>query len=264
MRATLALSSYGYSILKNIFYRKRFSGVGKLDNHNLGNLFLTLAGKYAGDLVSAVRALEQAIGAVGHVYPATLEQTDLVVELSNGEIVKGETDIDVPRYDRNLRIKKAWLEPAGKIYFGAEEAIETADAIIFCPGSLYTSVVATLLPAGVKEAIGASKAKLIYVSGSVYEMEGETGPEKLSDFVKELQSYLPRKIDLILHNVHELNSEEKKKYQEKKWAVFANDKEKISEYKVIDAEYEKPVGVFWIERLGEVLCEVIGDKNRLR
>ncbi|MBI5222309.1 MAG: YvcK family protein [Candidatus Magasanikbacteria bacterium] len=262
LRAVLALSVYDYKILKNIFYRERFSGAGKLDNHNLGNLFLTLAGKYAGDFVSATRALEQAVDAVGHVYPAALEQTDLAVELSNGEIVKGEAEIDVPKYDRSLRIQKAWLEPAGQVYSGAKEAIEQADAIIFCPGSLYTSVIAALLSVGVKEAIAASKAKLIYVPGSVYELEGETGPEKLSDFVKELQSYLPRKIDLVIHNVHALNTAEQKKYQDKKWAVFENDKEKIPEYKVMDVEYEKPVGVFWIERLGEILRETIGDKNK--
>lgn len=260
MRAVLSLSVYDYKLLKNIFFRKRFFGCGKLDEHNLGNLFLVLAAKYAGDYVSAIRALEQAIDAVGRVYPATLEQTDLVVELSNGQTVKGEADIDAPKYDRGLRIKKAWLEPAGKIYSGAKEAIERADIIIFCMGSLYTSVVATLLPLGVKEAIAKSKAKLIYTPGSVYELEGETGPEKLSDRVNELQSYLPRKIDLIIHNVHALNKEEQKKYQEKRWAVFANDKEKIPEYKIMDVEYEKPVGVFWAERLGEILREAIGGK----
>lgn len=260
MRAVLSLSVYDYKLLKNIFFRKRFSECGKLEEHNLGNLFLVLAAKYAGDYVSAIRALEQAVDAVGRVYPATLDQTDLVIGLSNGEIVRGEAEIDVPKYDRSLRIKKAWLEPAGKIYSGAREAIEQADAMIFCPGSLYTSVIAAILPVGVKEAIAKSKAKLIYTPGSIYELEGETGPDKLSDFVKKLQSYLPRKLDLIIHNVHELNAEEKKKYQEKKWAVFANDKENIPEYKVMDVEYEKPVGVFWIERLGEILHKVIDSE----
>lgn len=261
MRAVLSLSVYDYKLLKSIFFRKRFSGCGKLDEHNLGNLFLVLAAKYAGDYVFAMRALEQAVDAVGRVYPATLDQTDLVVELSNGQNVKGEAKIDTPSYDRSLRIKKAQLEPEGKIYSGARDVIEGAGAIIFCPGSLYTSVVATLLPLGVKEAIAKSKAKLIYVPGSVYELEGETGPERLSDFVKELQSYLPRKIDLVVHNVHKLNTEERQKYQNKKWAVFANDKEKIPEYKVMGVEYEKPVGVFWIERLGEILKEQLTNNN---
>ena len=49
MRAVLAMSPYNYDILKKMFYRNRFSGCGKLDNHNLGNLFLVLAEKYGSD-----------------------------------------------------------------------------------------------------------------------------------------------------------------------------------------------------------------------
>src|SRR3989338_10367595 len=116
LRAILSLSLSDYPVLRKIFYSNRFSGAGKLAEHNLGNLFLTLAGKYAGDFMSAVRALEQSVEAVGHVYPATLDQTDLCVELENGQIIKTEAAIDMPNYDRSLKIKKAWLEPAWQIY----------------------------------------------------------------------------------------------------------------------------------------------------
>src|SRR3989339_860667 len=59
MRAVLALSKYDYPLLKQIFFRNRFSGAGKLDGHNLGNLALILGEKYDGDFMSAIRALEQ-------------------------------------------------------------------------------------------------------------------------------------------------------------------------------------------------------------
>jgi len=39
LRAILAMSKYDYTLLKQIFYRNRFSGAGKLDKHDLGNIF---------------------------------------------------------------------------------------------------------------------------------------------------------------------------------------------------------------------------------
>ena len=166
LRAVLSLSIYDYKMLKQMFRTVRFQDTGKLNNHNLGNLFLVLSEKYSGSLIDSIRALEQAVEATGHTYPVTLDETDLVVELNDGEIVKTEGVIDRPNYDRSLRIKKIWLEPSGNIYKDAKEKIEEADCILLGPGSLYCSVIASLLPNGVKEAINKSKAKLIYVAGN--------------------------------------------------------------------------------------------------
>ncbi|MBI4281740.1 YvcK family protein [Candidatus Uhrbacteria bacterium] len=261
LRAILAMSPYDYRVLKQIFYRNRFTGAGKLDGHDLGNIFLALAEKYGNNYLSAVHAFEQAVEAIGHVFPSTLEKTNLVVELSNGLIIKGEAAIDRPTHDRVLRIQKAWLEPTSQAYEGACEVIKKAEVIILSPGSLYTSLIATLLPTGIHEAIQSSHAKLLYISGSAYEREGETGPEKLSEFVRELQRYVPRHIDLVIPNVHTLNAAGRQKYQEKKWAEFVNDKENIPEYTVMNMEYKNPEGDFDIERLGTILCDVIFNEH---
>ena len=153
LRAVLAMSVYDYEILRKIFNKTRFNSVGKLDGHNLGNLFLVLAEQYGGEYIQVIRALEQAVEAVGRVYPVSLDKTDLVVELDNGKIVKKEGTIDRPDYNKNLKIKRAWLEPEAKIYEEAGRVIKKADYIIIGPGSLYCSIVATLLPVGIKKAI---------------------------------------------------------------------------------------------------------------
>lgn len=36
-------------------------------------------------------------------FPATLETADLCAELENGEIIKGETNIDIPKYNSKIR-----------------------------------------------------------------------------------------------------------------------------------------------------------------
>ncbi len=257
LRAVLALSSHEYGFLKDIFYRPRFTGENKLAGHNLGNLFLTLATEYAGDFMASVRALEQAVGAVGHAYPVTLEPSDLCAELRNGTIVRTEAALDEPTYDRSLKIKRVWLEPSPSIYSDAKHAIAEAEHIFLSPGSLYTSVIATLLPSGVKEAIAKSKAKLIYVAGDAYELDGETGPERLSDFVSHLEQYLPRPIDTVIYHNAELTVAQEQKFKEKKWGIFEKDIENIKNKQIIGADFEKTKAGLSSEKLSKILARIL-------
>ena len=257
LRAILALSKHDYKFLKKLFHGIRFSGAGKLSKHNLGNLFLVLAQQYDGSWLNAISALEQAVEAKGHIYPVTLDQTDLCVELTSGEIVKTEGIIDRPDYDRSKKIKKAWLEPVGGIYMGAKKAIEEADYIFLGPGSLYCSIVATLLPIGVKEAIEKSKAKLVYIVGNAYELNGETGPTSLSNCVKELEEYLLRPVDKIIYNNFKLKEEQIKKYEEKGWALIKPDLKKLDLSRVIQGDYERESGGLDDVKLGKILKEII-------
>ncbi|OGH71494.1 MAG: hypothetical protein A2921_01175 [Candidatus Magasanikbacteria bacterium RIFCSPLOWO2_01_FULL_43_20b] len=263
LRAILSLSLSDYPVLRKIFYSNRFSGAGKLAEHNLGNLFLTLAGKYAGDFMSAVRALEQSVEAVGHVYPATLDQTDLCVELENGQIIKTEAAIDMPNYDRSLKIKKAWLEPAGQIYSEAREALAAADYIIFSPGSIYTSIIAAILPAGVKTAIAQSKAKLIFSIGNAYIKDGETGPTTVSGAIQTLEKYLPRKLDLTLLSDTKLSDIQKAVNEKRGWEVFTDDCENQDGLNIVRTDYRKEDGCLCSDKLGKILREVIGDKLKI-
>lgn len=245
LRAVMAMSSYSYDTLKPIFYKSRFEGLGVLDGHNLGNLFLVFASQYAGaDMIPAIRALEQSLEAHGHVYPTTLRDTHLVAELSNGQIVKTEALIDRPEYDRSLKIRKLWLEPEARIYEEAERVIREADYIVMGPGSLYTSVVAAILPKGFWEAIEESRARLVYVVGNSFERDGETGPESLSDFVKGLQAYLPRPLDTVIYNNHRFSDKERKRYAEKSRALFEADCEQVTDCAVIQGDYER------VEKMG--------------
>lgn len=257
MRAILALSKYDYPSLKKIFYTNRFESKDKLNKHNLGNIFLTLATKYSGGLMAAVRALEQSVEAQGRIYPVTLDGCDLVAELTNGKKIFSEARIDHPEYSRDLKIKKIFLEPKVKAYKEAIKAVKEADYIILSPGSLYTSVVASLLPVGIREAIKNSHAKIIFASGNAYRTDGETGPEDMAGTTRELQQYLPRKIDLILYNNHQMTNSEKKKYKEKKWGVLKDNSQELKEYKVIKFDYEREGGGLCSIKLGKKLKEVL-------
>jgi len=257
MRAVLALSIYDYSLLKKIFYRNRFSKIGKLHQHNLGNLFLALGAQYAGSFLKVVRALEESIEAVGIVHPVALKSSDLVAKLINGKIVKTEAKIDQPDYDRSLRIKSVCLEPQVKANPEAIKAILAADCLVLSSGSLYTSVIATLLPLGIKEAINKSQAKIVFVAGNAYHIYGETGPTNLSEIIIELEQYLPRPVDYVLYNNHKLNKDEQAHYKKKTWGVIKNDSKKIIDHNIVSFDFSRVDGGLCSIKLGKKLKEII-------
>lgn len=257
MRVVLAMSKYDYVILKKVFFRERFTGAGKLDGHNLGNIFVSLAGQYAGNIIDAIKALGQSIETVGTVYPVMTEQADLVAELENGQIVRTEAEIDKPKYDLSIPIKKVWLEPQPEIYPEAEKTLLGADYIVFGPGSLFTSVIATTLAKGFKEAVEKSHAKLIFVTGNAYIQGAETCPHTLSGTVLALEKYLPRRLDAVLFNGQKLNDKQMELYSAKKWILLEDDKENLSGVKVIRDGYEKAVGGLCALQLGEIFSKVL-------
>lgn len=259
MRAILSLSKYDYQTLRQIFYKPRFQNAGKLDSHNLGNLFLTLTSQFAGNFVYALDALSQSVEAKGKVYPVTLDNIDLIAELEDGTVIRTEAFIDNPDYNRGLKIKKVWLEPECKALPEAEQAIIDADIIVLSPGSLYTSIIATLLPNGIKEAIDKSKAKIVYVAGNAYRLDGETGPEKLSEMVEHLERYLPRKIDLVIHN----NFKAKKRllhfYKQKNWGIFGFDKKYLINTPVKSLDLEATKGGLDPKKVASILLKTISE-----
>jgi uncharacterized cofD-like protein len=258
MRAVLSLSSHEYKgLLQKIFYKKRGKDVGKLSDHSLGNLFLILAEQYAGNFMDGVRALEQALDTTGVVYPATLEPCDLVAELTDGTLINSEVSIGEPTYDRSLVIKRIWLEPAVVADEDAIESIKNAEYIILGPGSLFTSVIASILPKGIKQAIHESKATLIYIAGNKYDTQGETGPTNLSGCVFELEKYLPRKVDVVVFNGSVLTKEQQEHYALKGWGVLEYTPEKLSEYRVYDEEFESEWGGLCPGKLSKILRTII-------
>ncbi len=259
LRATLAMSSYDYDLLKDIFYRPRFVQEGKLEKNNLGTLFIILAAQYSGSLKESLMALHQALNTKGTAYPVTYEPSDICVELDNGEIVIGEHEMDRPQ-KRDHRIVRAWLQPTPMINPDAQKAIEQAQYIIFSPGSLYGSIIAALTVEGMtKGALRNSNAIFMSIPGNTYERDGEVGPTTLSEYIQELEQYLPRKVDYIIYNSHQLTEKEQQYYHKKGWQLRHMDTEHISDRTVIGKDFEKNGGGLSAEKLQNILKEIIGD-----
>lgn len=132
--------------------------------------------------------------------PATVDKTQIYAELENGEIVKGEDEIDVPiKHDPNLKIKKVWLEPKVKAYPPVLEAIAKADAITIGPGDLYSSSIPCILMEGISETLCKTKAKKVLIVNTMTKL-GETNDYYVMDFVKEMEKYMGRDLDYVIYN----------------------------------------------------------------
>ncbi len=200
-RALIALSASDDKMLAQLFAYRFENGYG-LAGHNFGNLLIAALERITGNFEAAVNEAGNILSIKGHVVPVTLGNARLIAELENGEIIRGETNIDIPKHDGNLKIKKASLYPAVKINPNARKAILGADAVIIGPGDLYTSIIPNLLVGGMVDALRKTKAKVIYLS-NVMTKFGETNNFSASDFVGTVISYLGKGVlDFAVVNNH--------------------------------------------------------------
>src|SRR3989338_10208038 len=182
-RALVALSSYPEKFLTDLFtYRFRDSEV---DGHNFGNLILVALERVTGSFEHAVAAASRLLDVRGRVLPVTFSDVRLYAELENGEIIKGETNIDIPKHDGRLLIRRVWLQPKGRANPKALNAIMNADMIIIGPGYLFTSIIPNFLVSGIQNALWKSKAKKVYVANLMTKY-GETNGFSGADFLAVL------------------------------------------------------------------------------
>ncbi len=145
--------------------------------------------------------------------PATVEKSNLYAKLENGTIIKGESEIDVPKeHDPNLKIIKVYLKPEAKAFPPALEAVEKADVITIGPGDLYSSIIPCFLMKGMKASLKKSKAKKIFICNTMTKL-GETNNFSVLDFSKKIEKYLGANIDRVIYNSQIPSSKRIEKYK---------------------------------------------------
>ena len=202
-RAFIALANTS-PVIENLF-NYRFQ-TGELEGHNFANLFITALELSSNNYEEVCDEMYKMLNISHQVLPITLDNSQLFAELENGEIIAGETNIDIPKHDSSLKIKKVFLKPEAKIYPKALSAIRGADLIVIGPGDLYSSLAQILLIKGAAEAIAESKAKKVYIC-NLMTKDGETNNFNVMDFSNEIENYLSSKLDYVLYNTEKLNQE---------------------------------------------------------
>ncbi|MGI6103633.1 MAG: gluconeogenesis factor YvcK family protein [Patescibacteria group bacterium] len=185
-RCIVALSE-SPELMKKLF-QYRFDR-GALSGHSFGNLFITALREITGSDDAAIAEAAHLLHVRGRVLPVTLESRRLRATLENGQVIEGETNIDLPQHDGRLRIRELALNAPASANPKVLDALGSADLIVLGPGDLYGSIIANLLVTGVRSAIQHSRARVVYVVNLMTKY-GETHGFRLHDFVLTMEQYL--------------------------------------------------------------------------
>jgi uncharacterized cofD-like protein len=165
-RALLALSPDPSPWREAVCHRFR---AGDVAGHSLGNLLLAALAATEGGLEEALATLGRLLGARGRVVPASPRALGLRAVVDGVER-RGQVAIAVGRG----RITSLAVEPAdASASPTALDAIAAADQVVIGPGSLFTSLAATLVVPGIAAAVSASPGRLVYVC-NLTTQDGET------------------------------------------------------------------------------------------
>lgn len=187
-RALTALSNHPDEFITRLF-NYRFSE-GSLNGHNFGNFVIAVLERVCGSFEKAVEAASKLLAVEkGEVIPVSFDDVRLFAELADGSVIKGESNIDIPKHNGEITIEKIWLEPQAKANAKALKAIRDAGLIIIGPGDLYTSIIPNFLVKGIVEALAESRAKKIYICNLMTKY-GETHGFVAYDFVNVLEKYI--------------------------------------------------------------------------
>jgi len=186
---------------------------GDLHEHNLWNIAFVAMALEKGGYKSLFEKMNSMLVGSHKILPSTTHKADLVAVLENGEEIVGESNIDVPKHDTNLRIKKLFLRPETKACPQTIKRIGRADMIVIGPGDIYSSLMQVLLVDGTSEAIKASKAKKVYIC-NLMTKNGESNGFKVDDFSLQVEDCLKCPLDYVIFNTNIPSEERIKEYRE--------------------------------------------------
>ena len=170
-------------------YQHRFTA-GALTGHTVGNLLIAALTEMTGDFAAAVKHAGELLDVQGEVFPSTTELVELRAKVEGGTVVG---QVAVARSTRPIH--QLYLEPASPAaHPQAVEAIAAADQIVLGPGSLFTSLIATVLVPGVRDAVVRASGTTIFVCNNRIqkgETEGLDASRHLEALVAHLDGHVP-------------------------------------------------------------------------
>jgi uncharacterized cofD-like protein len=170
-----------------------------LAGHAVGNLLIAaMTAIEDGDFEEGVRRINRVLAVRGRVVPVSATPLTLHARLADGQVVEGQSSIM-----RTPGIERVWLSPADVLPSSdALEAIADAELIVLGPGSLYTSLLPSLLIPGIRDALVAAAAPKVFVC-NVATQAGETSGFDLAAHVEALVAHtVPGIVDIVLANNH--------------------------------------------------------------
>lgn len=199
-RCLLALADeQGESTMRELF-NYRFDKESSLLGHSFGNLFLTALTKIVGNEVEAIQRAAAVLNVKGRVLPVATDRAHLCARLTDGTLIEGETNIDIPKHNGDVPIQEIFLKPQASLYGETKAALLDADLIVIGPGDLYTSLLPNLIVQGMAETLRTTKARIAYVC-NIMTKWGETTGFNASQHTQAILAHLQlATVDFLICN----------------------------------------------------------------
>lgn len=220
-------------------FEHRYEGSGDLAGHSVGNLILTALAESEGCWGRAMTAAAAMLGAVGRVYPVSLEPARLEAETGTGERISGESKIG----SAPSAIRHVWLDPVDPTPSpGVLDAIRDADLVVLGPGSLFTSLLPVLLVRGVAESVRASRGRRVLVA-NLMTQPGETLGMDLESHLEALDRHAgPGLVQDIVLNGAPVDAGRLRPYAEQASELVATTKASRRPERFVRADVVTPEG----------------------
>jgi uncharacterized cofD-like protein len=170
-----------------------------LAGHALGNLLIAaMTAVEGGDFEDGLRLMNRILAVRGRVLPVSSTPITLHARLADGSVVDGQSQVM-----RTPGIERVWITPGdARASEDALAAIAEAELIVLGPGSLYTSLLPSLLIPAIRDAVLVAAAPRIFVC-NVATQEGETTGFDLAAHVEALIAHTGANlVDIVLANNH--------------------------------------------------------------
>jgi uncharacterized cofD-like protein len=210
LRCALALSRNEGEARRVLLARLPTLEHARLGGHTGGNLLLSMMERYSGDFLAAVDGLRALLGCRGFVWPVSVEQATLCAEYADGQVTRGEVEVDAG-HARGHHVTRVWLEPPAQIHPGVKTAIGTFDAVVIGPGSFFTSLLPTLLVDGVADTLAGVKGPIVLVTNLLTEGRGMNG-FTAADQVTWVSRTIGRPVDVVIANEGQPSADAVTKY----------------------------------------------------
>lgn len=178
-----------------------------IKSHKVGNILMAnLYYNLGKDYHKMLEVMHNLLEVRAEIIPVTTSRAYIQAVLWNGEIVQSQDRIS------NVAAYSSWIadltlmEDSKHAYQHKDvfRAIKKADYIVISPWDLFTSIISNFVIWGVKDVIGKSDAKIIYI-GNTTNKWGETQGLTHLDFINKIERFLWRRLDIFICNNKKLS-----------------------------------------------------------